>query len=264
MHTEADWIERQAWTDLAGASSVVRAEPIGDTLVLRSTAEPSLLFNRMFGLRADRPGHGEHLRRGVDGFRRRRIARFFIQLPPGAADLERWLSLRGIQAYRRPWIQLARGRNEPLAPVKTTLRIRPGRPEDREAVADLFAAGFDLTPRGGAAMAAVLGRPGWTTLVATDGDRLASASLLFEQDQVAYLAGGVTHPAARRRGAQGALMRARCELALERGARCIVSETGAPAPGDPQHSHRNMERCGLSVIGTRNNYAPVGTRWGAG
>lgn len=78
------------------------------------------------------------------------------------------------------------------------------------------------------------------------------------------LAGGATLRAYRGRGAQLALLRVRCQEALDSGCELIVSETGAPLPGDPQHSHRNLERCGLRVIGTRLNYAPEGMQWDHG
>lgn len=126
---------------------------------------------------------------------------------------------------------------------------------------ELFAQGFHLPAPGAQAFAAVLGRPGWHGCVALDGERVVAAGVLYIAGDAAYLGGGVTHAEHRGRGAQLALLVARCRLALEQGCRYIVSETGEPVAGEQQHSHHNMERCGLRVLARRYNYAPAGALW---
>src|SRR5690606_33180279 len=115
------------------------------------------------------------------------------------------------------------------------------RAEEAQEVGGVLAAAFDLPLEGAEIFASVVDRPRWHTFVACDGDEIASAGLLYVEDEIGYLAGGATRPRHRQRGGQGAVMAARVRRALELGCRVVVSETGAPAPGDPQHSHRNME-----------------------
>jgi hypothetical protein len=65
-----------------------------------------------------------------------------------------------------------------------------------------------------------------------------------------------TLPAFRRRGSQGALLRRRIKAALELGCDVMVTATGVAAPGDPQHSYRNIERVSFRLAGVRENYVP--------
>ena len=82
-------------------------------------------------------------------------------------------------------------------------------------------------------------------LAMLNGVPIAAASLSIH-DGVALLAGASTIPAARRRGAQRALLDARLRFAVERG--CTVAMMGA-APGS--RSQRNAERSGFRIAYTR-------------
>jgi GNAT superfamily N-acetyltransferase len=82
-------------------------------------------------------------------------------------------------------------------------------------------------------------------LATLDSAPIAAASLWIH-DGVALLAGASTIPAARRRGAQRALLDARLRYAVERG--CSVAMMGA-APGS--RSQRNAERSGFRIAYTR-------------
>jgi hypothetical protein len=260
-------VEKRAWTDLMRAAHErelhADAERVGEALVLRCGEEPSLMFNRVCGL----GDGGEAMRQDVDevvaGYRAARIDRFFVHLsdPHRPEGLVGWLAERGIVPYRRAWDELGRGRDESLPPVATPFEVRRAIASDAVAVGTLFEQGFDLSPAGGAVFGAALGRPGWLGVVAIDEGEVVAAGLLFVDGDVGYLAGGTTRRDKRGHGGQLAVMVERCRLALDLGCRLLVSETGAKIPGDPQHSHRNLERCGFGVIGRRNNYAPDGTLW---
>jgi hypothetical protein len=267
MKEIAEWIEREALRDLAEAAQraglSVLAEQAGDVLVLRSAGLDSVLFNRILGLGEGSEVTAGQLERWLDAYRDAAVTRFFVHLydEPRPARWLAWLEARGVVRYQRSWDQLVRGRDEPLPSVSTPFVVRPARAADAPAVAELFAASFDLPPAGGRAFAALIDRPGWHVDVGADGDDVVAAGVLFVSGDVAYLAGGATRPSQRGRGAQLALLAERCRRALDLGCRVIVSETGAPVAGDPQHSHHNLQRSGLRVFATRHNYALRGFAW---
>lgn len=263
-----EWIERQALVDLAHAGTErggvnTLVEPIGGGVALRSPGLDSFLFNRVLGLGDGAPLPREALVELCDAYRRAKLSRFFVHLydDPRPPALPAWLEELGVVRYRRSWDQLGRGRDEPLPALASPFCIRPAAPADAEAIDALFSRAFDLPHPSVRAFSVLIGRPGWHTVVAAEGEAVVAAGLLYIQQGVAYLAGGATRPSSRRRGAQLAVMLERCRLALDAGCRWIASETGAPAPGDPQHSHHNMFRCGLRVLATRHNFAPRGALW---
>jgi hypothetical protein len=266
-----EWIERQALIDMARAGSErgdtrMFVEPIGGGVALRSPGLDSFLFNRVLGLGAGVPIEREALADACEAYRRASISHFFVHLYDGPRPpaLPAWLEELGVVRYRRSWDQLGRGRAEPLPALVTPFGIRPAGSADADAIAALFSTAFDLPLRGARVFSALLGRPGWQTVVATERDAVVAAGLTYIDDGIAYLAGGATRPSSRGRGAQLAVMLERCRLALDSGCRWIASETGAAVPGDPQHSHHNMGRCGLRVLATRHNYAPCGSVWSHG
>lgn len=268
LRTLGEWIERQAASDLsvvardhAGlASSIVSS---GDVLVLCSPGVDSVLFNRVLGIREGAPVTRTELAKWIGVYRLANMSRFFVHLydEPRPEALPIWLAELGLVRYRRSWDKLGRGRAEPLPAPSTPLKVRHARPDDAEAIGKLFVTGFDLPDAAGRIYAGLIGRPGWQVLVASNGSTVAAVGLSFTERGVAYLAGGVTDPQHRGQGAQLALMVERCRAALQAGCRAVVSETGSAAAGDPQHSHHNLQRCGLRVLGTRHNYAPEGLLW---
>ena len=56
-------------------------------------------------------------------------------------------------------------------------------------------------------------------------------------------------------------MHRRIEDALLARVTTIATETGLPLAGEENPSYRNMIHLGFRAVGTRDNYAPVGTRW---
>lgn len=87
---------------------------------------------------------------------------------------------------------------------------------------------------------APLGAPGWTQVVAYDGDEPVATAALHRDGDVAWLGAAGTVPDARGRGAQAALLRHRLALAAELGARRVVAKA---APGSV--SERNLLRAGF-------------------
>jgi GNAT superfamily N-acetyltransferase len=81
-----------------------------------------------------------------------------------------------------------------------------------------------------------------------EGRSVATASLCLHEG-VALLAGASTVPAARRQGAQAALLQARLRFAMERGAD-LAMMVAQPGSG----SQRNAERQGFRLVYTRTKW----------
>lgn len=268
MREVAEGMERAALLDLCAAARDTlgvqsSAERLGEAVAVRCPSIDNFWFNRLLGLGYEPGLEREALSHVIEGYRAAGIARYFVHLYDDAqpAQLPAWLEALGVVRYHRSWHKLWRGRDGALPQVATALRTRVAALGDAPAVAGLFAQGFHLPPLGAQVFASVLGRSGWHGCVATAGERVVAGGLLYIAGDAAYLGGGVTQPEYRGRGAQLALLVERCKLALEHGCRHIVSETGEPVAGEPQHSHHNMERCGLRVLARRHNYAPAGALW---
>ncbi len=120
----------------------------------------------------------------------------------------------------------------------------------------IVADAFDLGPDGAPWIAALVGRPDWRIHVGLDGGRVVGSGALFVKHRVGFLDWGATAPAARGRGCQSALLRARVLDALELGCEIMGTATGEEVPGDPQHSYSNIMRAGFRPEVTRGNFAP--------
>lgn len=98
------------------------------------------------------------------------------------------------------------------------------------------------------------GRPGWTCLVAYDGEAAVGAGAMYVSGDQAWLGLGATLPEARGRGAQSAILAARVALAAQQGADHVVTETGVREPGRRGNSYRNILRAGFEEAGARMNW----------
>jgi GNAT superfamily N-acetyltransferase len=77
------------------------------------------------------------------------------------------------------------------------------------------------------------------------------------QQGIGWTDWGATAPDFRGRGLQRALLCHRLRLADGLGLVRVHTCTGAPAPGDPQHSYANILRCGFAETRLRANLAPA-------
>jgi GNAT superfamily N-acetyltransferase len=178
----------------------------------------------------------------------------------GLSHIERGSRDANLEAYPRSWAKFLRG-TEPPIDVETRFSIRPAEQADATVYGKILAQAFCVPAVAGELFAETVGRPGWHTFVATDGQEVAGVGALFVRGEVAYFGGAATRSKFQKRGAQFALMQKRIGLALELGCRWIVTETGEARAGDPNHSYRNMLRSGFRVVYSRANFAPEGTTW---
>jgi GNAT superfamily N-acetyltransferase len=100
----------------------------------------------------------------------------------------------------------------------------------------------------------VVGRPGWTTYGAFDGDQMVAAAGLRIDGEVAAFAGASTLPEHRGKGAQSALLAARISKAAAEGVKLLSAETGKPDEGEKNSSLNNMLRAGFTISYERQNW----------
>jgi GNAT superfamily N-acetyltransferase len=177
---------------------------------------------------------------------------FAVGVPPGRETLERELEGRG---YERgyAWMKFARPVGDPPGEPPTELRVERAGPEDADALALVECEAYGM-PDAAPLWAAATGAPGTHAFIAWAGGEPAAAGLVHVDGAYAWLGGGATRPAFRRRGGQGAVLAARLRLAKELGARTLVTETGEQAPGRPSNSYRNILRHGFREQYLRPNW----------
>lgn len=138
-------------------------------------------------------------------------------------------------------VRLVRDLADVRAPAESAFRVEEVGPSSSAAVVAVCRAGFgpSMDP---AWWRAGLGRPGWTQVMAYDGDTPVATGALAVSKGVGWLGGTTTVPAARGRGAHSALLDLRLALAAQAGA----SRIGVLA-ADGGASMRNLVRAGFTV-----------------
>lgn len=151
-----------------------------------------------------------------------------------------WLGERGF-APASSLARLVRELADVAAPAASPFRVEEVGPSAAAAVVAVCRAGFgpSMDP---AWWRAGLGRPGWTQVVAYDGDVPVATGALAVSRGVGWIGGTTTVPTARGRGAHRALLDLRLALAAQAGATRI----GVLA-ADGGASMRNLVRAGFTV-----------------
>ena len=232
-------------------------EEVSDGLVAGATHDPSILLNRTLGL-----GTSTTITRSVidevdEVYQRHGVAgRYFLHVYPetlaqGPKTFEgtRLGPVRGWMKFERDAI--------PSPERETELSIR--RVTDEQGAADfgrIVAAAFGMTPAAGPLLAGLVEDPRWHLFVSYDGKQAAGAGALMIANGVAWFEWGATDPKFRRRGSQGAIMKARIEAALAAGCTMMFTETGEASGDDPQHSYGNIQRYGFREGILRQNWSP--------
>lgn len=262
MHElDGDWIEQRGIGDwYSGLPVAVAREtraavvPVGSALVAVLPRIPSAVYSRVLGLGVREPATPEQVDQAF-GEVRRLGARTFFHVGPYSQppELGAWLAERGLVRYQRSWMRFVREREAVPAP-RTDLSVRPATSAEASAFDAVVRDAFEIPEAGRGMFAALVGRPGWHTFVALDGERVAGGAALFVEGDLGWLAFGAVDRASRNRGGQSALIAARLGAALDLGCRAVFVETGESVPGDPQHSYHNILRAGFRELVLRDNY----------
>lgn len=215
------------------------------------------MLNRTVGLGTLEPLTEERLRRVVDTYGKHGIYRYFLHVHPRTLDdaPERLLSSLGL-ARARAWRKFRRGM-QAVEDAVCSLRVERIGAKHANVFGRIAAEAFGLPPAAAEGIASLVGDPRWHLFMTFDGDTPAGTGGVFVDGSWAWCEYGATAPSFRRRGGQAALMRARIRVALAAGCEHIGTETGEPAPGDPQHSYRNILRCGFEEAELRENWIPA-------
>jgi len=252
-------IEAAAYADILRAApadwrAVGEETPHG--WLLTTPIADMLLLNRIIGCGVSQPAQETGLRELVARLRETGVTNFGVQLAPGAmpTNIDRWLAAEGL-AVRDRRSKVFRDARD-VDPIKTDLRVELARAEHANVVADVTTRGFGMPPAFKPWVAALARRPQWHFYLAWNGDEAVAAGALFVRGTIGWLGIGSTLPAARRRGAQGALMARRLIEGAAFGCKGFVTETGEDTTQRPNPSFRNMMRAGFTVAYQRPNFMP--------
>ena len=247
----AEWIEGRAAADIADAASSfegidMAADEIDGALVLSAPGIDHVLFNRVLGVGVEHPASEAAVESILGRLAERQVGSYLFQLCPMAApsEIAGWLRGRGLGPFHRGWDKFVRD----TAPVDGPRDVRVARVETAEQAARfgaIVAAGFELDQELAPLIGTLGSRPGWQLFLAEEGEHALGTGALYVQDGVAYLTFGATHPDHRGRGVHRQVMARRLEEAREMGCRLVVTETGKPVEGLPNHSYQNMLRSGF-------------------
>jgi GNAT superfamily N-acetyltransferase len=230
---------------------------VGDATLLIAKGLPVPMFNRVIGLGNSSSANKRVLDNITDAYRAVGIRNWWIHVSPGARPdaLAQTLEARGFtRPPRRSWAKLWRG-NEPAARLETDLEVRALKRGEERAFGATLAAAFEMPPSAIPWFATMPRQLGWRAVAAFDQGRMIGGGLLHLQGENAWLGAGGVRPEARRKRAHRALILARVRLAIEEGARHLVTETGEQIGDEANPSLRNMLACGFAKIFSRDNHA---------
>ena len=231
----------------------------GDAMCYISTSEPSILVNRVLGIGSEYRPTPDVLSSIRKTYASAGVGRFFLHVIPEQLgdDYETLLTDAGYVKYRG-WMKFVRG-NAPAEVLDCDFAIRRIGPAHAAAFASIAGNAFDFHPGFHPAIAALVNDENWQLYVGFDGTTPACTGGLYMKDGVGYLDFGATHPDFRRHGGQAAILNTRIRAAIDAGCDSIVTMTGEAAPGDEQHSYRNILRAGFGEAYLRENWIPAGT-----
>jgi hypothetical protein len=233
----------------------LRHAPLGRAGAVVAASCDVPLLNRAIGLGLLAPGDAAAVDQVVGLWAGTGLT-YLVQVVPHAEtpDLRAALEERGLarlDAWAKVWRDAA-----PAPAAATDLRVEAVGRERAADVARILCAGFGLPEAVGGLFASVLGRDGWHTYMAFDGDAPVATGSLFVRGRVGALQAAATLPSHRRRGAQGALVAHRIRDGLALGCRMFVAEAAEDTPEAPNPSYHNLLRAGFRLAYLRRNYVP--------
>jgi GNAT superfamily N-acetyltransferase len=230
-------------------------DEVDDALVAGASNDPSILLNRTLGLGSQAPPSTDAIARIDAIYRERGVQRYFLHVYPDTLE-------RGAATFEdtrlepaRGWMKFVRD-DAPRPEGSTDLEVRRVGREGAQDFGRIVAGAFGMTPAAGPLLAGLVDDERWHLFVSYAGDEAAGAGSMLIDGGAAWFEWGATDPRFRRRGSQGAIMRARIDAAFAAGCKVMFTETGEAAGGDPQHSYGNIQRYGFRESVLRQNWAP--------
>jgi GNAT superfamily N-acetyltransferase len=217
---------------------------VGDAVCFAAPGVSDMQLNRVVALGVSQPVSDAELDEIADFYRAAGTRYAVSTADPALAER---LVARGY-APGYAWMKFARD-GAPAA-AETTLRVEET--TDPLEFGRVVSTVFGL-PETASFFGGIVGREGWTMLVARDGSEAVAAAAVFVHDGVGWLGIAGTLPAHRGKGAQNALLAARIERGRELGAHAFTTETGERQGSRPNGSYRNILRAGFAEAYLRPN-----------
>lgn len=245
-----------------GASDEIRdrlglhLDKIDGTTVSIVANDPSPLFNRAVGLGLYRPADEDSIERICAAYREHEVERFYLGAHPEARPdgIEHILERAGLKSDRG-WVKFERG-PDPAQAAESRLEVREIGEGHLEDFAQIATNAYGLTPEAALLVRGLIDRPGYHLYMTFDGGTPAGTGGMIIDGECAWFELAATDPAFRQLGSQRALLARRIDDALDAGCTRMLTCTGEPVPGDPQHSYHNIEWAGFEPKFVRQNWVP--------
>ena len=251
MHMNTAMEARQV--ALAPTAELARTVPFGDGCYVldehNSGEFASQNTNRVEHLGVDGQASEVLVDQLIERYAKSGVPRFFVYVSPSsqAKELATWLVARGLEKGEYGLSVLHRAALDPPEP-KTDFAVRLASAKDAELVLAALSAGSAQPEHPWAkGTTNMLGAPGFHTFLALDGSNAVATGSLYVAGSVGYLHRGATREAARKRGAQTALIAARAKFARDLGCQWLASETYSFLS-----SYGNLARSGFAEAYTRD------------
>jgi hypothetical protein len=252
-------VERDGWIDMYAAASPEHRAALGlDCIMLGEAAVficrkiDHIQFNRLTGLGVGAPASAETLGRAIAAFDGAGVRNWIVHAAPGLANIAALCTEQGLAPHPRTWAKFLRDVT-PHA-TATGLAVREVGAEFGAAFGEVAAKAFGMPPFVGSWLAGIVGRPGWRSFMAFDGQAPVATGSVYVAPPTAWLGIGATLASHRGRGAQSAILAARIAAAAEAGCSVLTTETGIPHAGEPGPSFKNIQRAGFRIVYERPNY----------
>jgi GNAT superfamily N-acetyltransferase len=185
------------------------------------------------------------------------VKHFAFQMSPQAypPEVPRWLAAQGLGASNN-WVKMIHAPAPPPV-IRTDLHIEQIGSDQADTFSEIVETAFEMPSVIRPWFNFLVGRAAWRHYLAFDGDTPVGCGALFIKNGIGWLGIGGTLPAARGKGAQGALIARRINDAIDLGCQWIITETGEETPGHRNPSYHNMVRTGFELVYPRPNYVRV-------
>jgi len=236
------------------AANGCRAVAVGSAVaVMAETVINSLNMNRVIGLGVAEPAT-EAMIEEIVGLYGGRSLSFGIEVGPAARPQELFTWLRARRIRRGPMTAIHYRTAEPIAPVDGSVSVRRATRAERETVATICCAVFNMPATAHLLISGVSEVPEWRQWIGYIGDQPVSAALSFVCDGVGWLGWDATLPEFRGKGAQRTLIAHRVSDAVAAGCAYVTSETAANTANRRDPSFENYRRLGFTLAYERATY----------
>lgn len=256
-----DDVEADAWADWYASMPAEIAqrlktsvETFGSATGITTGGFRISLFNRVIGLGNHEPATADLLDRVRAHYEQFEV-NYSVQVSP-AARPETLGELLVAREFEPMW-RMAKVLLRRDAPTeKTPLKVEEAGPDQAELFGRLRCQGFGMPEELWPITSGIIGRHGWSNVIAYDGGRPISVGSLFIGPRGAWLGGGATPKEFRGHGGQRATMLARI-AAARRETDIVVTETGEDRPDSPNPSFHNMLATGFELVSVAPQYLRV-------